>query len=141
MNSGSSKVVVVIIILILAFTAGLFIGKNSASNPQMASKQDATKTPAANPIFKMQQAFIQGTITAVNGKNVTVKNAQDITGTYPTSDRIAIYQPTSGTKAASASSDLKLIEANKPVLVTLELTNGQYQITSLYYIPLTSSAK
>ncbi len=138
MNSSSSKYLLVIILLILAFAAGFFSGKNIANNPQMASKQaGSTKAPQPNSIFKMQQAFIQGTITKVDGQIVTVKNDQGVSSAFPASKRISIYQSSPNSKQSTASSDLKIISIGIPALVSLELVNGEYQITSISY---TSSA-
>ena len=123
------------VVLILGFGLGLVAQKQFDLLGQKDFKRVNITKPMRNQLFDSQQASIHGQITAIQGKNLTVKKINNTSGTILASDRIIILKPSNSKTMASPSSSLSNIELNKDVLITLEMVNGSYEATLVQYVP------
>lgn len=129
---GAAYSLVTIVLILIAGAVGYYIAKNNlTSTVGVPGNTQNAPAPKAQTIFQSQNATIQGTITKVEGQNISVTNVNGESGQFPVSSKVVIYKFRPGSSQASPSSELKDISINKPVLINLELTGGQYQVTSI----------
>ena len=131
---GSKNILLLIIIfiigLILGGVGGYFI-KFNILPPKLTSTSSNTYKPDS---FPFQTASVNGKITAVKDKIVTVQNQQtNQSATFPLSEHFFISRIDKDNKSATPSFDLKDIQTNKDVLVNLEFNNGKYEIIIITY--------
>ncbi len=136
----TARNLVSVVLIVAAAVLGFLFGTASAgkTNYSMAPAPAGSQQQSVvsqNPIFKSQSAIFQGVITQVSGKNLLVRDDKGATATLPVSSKLVIYKFNGTSPQASASSDLKSIDLNKQVLVMLELSGSQYQVTSVSYLP------
>lgn len=132
---GTKYLLAIIVLIAVSATSGFLVGR--ASNTQSLTTTTTTKTaaPKQNTIFTTQTATVQGKISSVSGSKVTVLNEKNQTGEFTLSPKVVIYKFAPGSSQATATQDIKSIETDKNVLVTLELANGQYQVTQIAFLP------
>lgn len=140
-------IIVCLVFITIVGALGYTLGKNSSggnlqkplikTTNQSNNKTVLTTTtaPKTNSIFTSQVAYIQGKITKVDDKTLTIEKTASQSASFPISNKFVSYVPKPNSPQATASADLKSIQTNKPALVSLELINGEYQIISVSYIP------
>ena len=123
-------------LFILGLSIGFFTGKQLTLDSKTASTEtESNEEP--NLLFSSQTAFIRGEITKVDGKKLSVVNLTNKqTGDITASDQIVV---TKVGQATPSKVDLKSLELNKEVLINLELTNGNFEATSIQYTTPTPS--
>lgn len=140
--------VLVIIFTVIGFLVGRFgnslnLNPPQTQNPVERPVNQGTETPvgpttksleaSANLLFKTQSATFQGKITGVSNRTLTVESDTGQTGQFDVSPKISIYKFTPNSSTASASADIKTIETDKQVLISLDLVGGKYQAVSISY--------
>ena len=126
----------IIVLFILGLSIGFFTGKQLATAQNSASSQSAAKEETGK-LFSSQTAVIRGEITKVAGKKLSVRNlTSDQSGDITASDQIVV---TKVGQTAPSKVDLSSLELNKEVLINLELTNGNFEATSIQYTTPTPS--
>lgn len=134
MQSKVPFIVISIVLIILAFGGGYYLS-------QMSKPVSQSATPASNSIFAQQSAMISGTVTAVNGRNLTVKSDSGQTGTFPAAAQIFINKITSvptinsNTPLPTPQTNISAIEIGKPSTLMLNMVNGKYEVTSVTILP------
>lgn len=122
----------------LIFTSGLSAGIMLAY-PVLISLNPPKQTPAQkitkNPVFKSQLGIFTGTITAINGKTMSLKSGQGESGNFDLAPGYIIYKKTPNKTTETAGSDLTTIKPPQQASIQLELLNGQYLITSVVLLP------
>lgn len=128
--------------MLCAAILGFSIGKYYSFAPEapLQSKLTEDKVPTS-ALFRSQTATFQGEITEVNENKILVKSDSGQIGEFPVSDKVLIYKFKEGSAQASASSDLKTVETDKPVSIILELISGEYKVVSITYLPSLPSPK
>lgn len=121
--------------MVVAGAVGYYIAKNNISATTPGGLVQTAPVPETQKIFQEQSAAVQGTITKVDNQTLSVTNTTGENGQFPISPRIVVYSFRPGSTQASASSDIKTITTGKQALIKLELENGQYQVTSISYLP------
>lgn len=123
--------IIALILVIVSGTVGYLAGKGTG----------ASVTPIqSSKLFQTQTANIQGKITKVNGSTITIVDDKNQTGEFTLSPKAVFYKqdelPVPGKPySASASSDMKSISLNTHAIISLEVVDGNYQVTSISYIP------
>lgn len=135
----SSKISFSIVSLFVILFVGLgafILGKQSA-NLGIPKNQVSLQNKNANPLFTTQTATIRGKITKVNGNNLSVTNSNNIRGGIEADEKVLITSLSLNPKAPSSSpsSDLKTIELNKEVYISLELSGDKYKAVLIQYLP------
>lgn len=121
-------------LLVAGLAVGFLVGKGGLSkvgtSPLVSLDNDSD-------LYTTQTATIRGKITKVNGDKLTVINSNNIEGEVETDDRIIITKLSLNPKAPSASSasDLKTLELNKEVNISLELSGNKYRAVLIQYLP------
>lgn len=130
MSKNSKIYLLVGILFILGLLIGFFVGK-SADSKRFSKPPLNSKGPAPKNLFDTQTASIRGQILAINNRNLTVKNLnKNTTGELPASDRVMVIKLGQNARtAASPSADLSSVTLEKEVLISLEMVNGEYQVT------------
>lgn len=134
-----SKVFVATLVIgafILGFISGRIpVGRQLQPNQPtpMPQTQESEALKNSSSLFKSQTATIQGKITKVLGNIAQVESDTGAKGEFEISDKVLIYKFKGGSGTASASSDLKEIQENMQVLITLALIEGKYKIVSISY--------
>lgn len=109
------------------------VGQPATTNVQQIAPQNIAPTSDEIPLFKSQTATFQGKITKINGKTLDVEADNGQKGRFDLSDKVIIYTFTGSTSIASPSTDLKLLETDKKVIINLELINGKFQAVAVSY--------
>lgn len=131
---GTKYLLAIIVLISVSAVSGFLVGR--ASNTQSLTPTTVkTEAPKQNTIFTTQTATVQGKITNVSGSKVSVANEKNQTGEFTLSPKVVIYKFAPGSSQATASQDVNSIETQKNVLVTLELSGNQYQITQISFLP------
>ena len=104
------------------------------SKPKQTTAPIPTPT-LANAFFDAQLATIQGEIIEIKNSTILIKNGTGQLKNFPISPKAVVFQLIPGTTQATPSADLKNIETGKKVLIQLELTNNEYQVLTITYLP------
>ncbi|KKQ07975.1 MAG: hypothetical protein US19_C0034G0011 [Candidatus Daviesbacteria bacterium GW2011_GWB1_36_5] len=91
-----------------------------------------------NDLYTSQSATVQGKITKVEGKMLTVTNSSGKSGELELSDNAIINKIKTGGRAintATSSTDLTALETDKDVTLFLQMTDGKYKVISVNYTP------
>ena len=120
-----------LLLLVVGLVLGFLFGKNN-QNISIPLIQNNQKEDQANAMFQSQSASAQGTITKVDGNNITFMTDDNKTGTFPLAPRFTIYKFAKSAQA-KAYSDIKDIELDKKAVIGLQLINNTYQITTITY--------
>lgn len=140
MNSNRYLVLAVTLSVTSAIV-GYWLGQSGIKNlsqtaqPVQQLLSNGSSLPASK-LFQTQTATVLGKITAVSSNSITVMDEKNQTDQFILSQKWVVYK-TSNNLQASPSSDLKSIEKEKLVMVTLELIDGSYQVVSIAYLPPT----
>lgn len=125
----------VLTVLVILFSAvgGYYLGiKRAGMKPesQLPGKKEGS-------LFASQNATIRGKIIKLEGNKLTVVNSNEVTGEVEASDKILITKLSLNQKApaSSPSSDLKTLELNKDVYISLEFADGKYKAVLIQYLP------
>lgn len=121
-----------VVLLILCIVVGFVLGRYGFS---MRVPVPSSSTAEKVTIFDSQTAALGGEITSINGDQVTVKNNQGETKSFPISKKLVIYKFAAGSRSASGSADVKSIEQSKKASLVFEVEDNQYKLTSVTYLP------
>lgn len=114
-----------LVLFIVGGGLGFFVGKNMDTTQVV--QEDVAVTN--NSLYTVQSAIIRGVVNSVNGKNLNITNQNNnITTDIVVSDRVVIANPN------GVSSDPSTIQIGKPVVISLEMIDGEYQAVSIQYI-------
>lgn len=128
-----SNSVLIVSLLVLAGIGGYSLGASqSVPKTSPSLTQNLIK---ASSLFQAQTATLQGKVIKVTQDLVTVSNSRGQED-FPLSKKFLVYKPIKeGSPQATASSDIRLIDYNKTVLIMLEFLGGQYQVVSISDLP------
>lgn len=126
-------IIVLVVLLVSSLTWNIL---SSSVNKKAGMQTDASKAPggASTTLFDTQSATFMGKITNVDGKKLTVENKRGVTGEIMAGDNILIMNPSSN-QIATPSGDLKTVELNKEVMISLTVNGDQYVVNSINFIP------
>lgn len=120
-------------LFILGLSLGFFAGKLFSPSEMMTQNgngdfQEEQQIP--NGLFSSQTASIRGQITQVEGNKLTVKNLNsNVSGEVLASMRLNVIK---GGKTTPVT-DFSTLELNKEVLMSLEMSGGNYQAILIQY--------
>lgn len=126
---------VILVLMFVAAVGGFYAGKTTILPGSPYTPTQTESAVLASPVFASQTATVQGVITKVDGKIITVVGDKNMEDNFEVSDKLVIYKFTSGSPQASASSKLNSIDLNKNALIILELMENKYKVTSVSYLP------
>jgi hypothetical protein len=113
---------------VLGYSSNYLLSKNNPSPNSLPTQNSQS--------FVFQTASVNGIITAVSPKSITLKNTQtNQSQAFPYNDHLMITTLSKENKPATPSSDIKNIELNKDVLVNLAYEEGRYIINYIYFTP------
>jgi hypothetical protein len=117
-----------LLILLLALSLGWNI-----YSPRMKSSVNSPLIPSssASNIFELQNAFITGEITEINGNRITITTKAG-KGELRVADNVSISDLNEN--SATPSSDLKNIKTNKLANINAQVIKDEYQVTTISYI-------
>lgn len=125
-------ILLVAILVVLAALGGYAVGNKGGLNLRNNSTVPGTSSQAG--FFDSQNANVQGQVTKIDGNKVTIKNVKGETQVFTAADQVFITK-FNGNTPASPSADLKTVELNKNVIISLMAKNGDYQIVSISQTP------
>jgi hypothetical protein len=131
-------IVLLVVVALLTGVAGYYLGSSKGNKGPLSSQMGAS--PAGNAFFDTQTATLNGKVTKVNGKTLTIQNSKNQTQDYTASDRIFITKISDKGVAASPSTDLNSVQLNQNAFVNLLLQDGSYKVVSITYTPATPPA-
>lgn len=135
---SDSKFFIVIIILLVLLLGSLVSNfmNFSGKNPLVSSVPSGDKSS----LFDSQSAMFTGKITKVENNKIWLENNHGVTGTAVLAPN---YLVTDMEKLTSATPSGNLqqpeIELNKNAIISLQFINGEYQVTSISFIPSVGS--
>src|SRR5689334_1530011 len=115
MSEKSNYLFVIILVIVALITgiAGYGLGKKSEISPVTMVKTPNNESNQSDPFYDSQTASINGKITNVNGKTITVTNFKNATKNFELADKVYITTLSDKGTSASPSSDISKIELNK----------------------------
>ncbi len=146
MNKLSTPIIAGSIVLgILLVLISGFVGYQLGINkPNPTDKKPQSEVQEAkvtkNPLFTTQSATIHGKITAINDKLITIQTINNITQQVKIADNVAISKLGNNNRPNPPTSDIKTLESNKNVLLSLEFMDGEYKVVSITYLPDTNTS-
>lgn len=131
-----SNSVLIVSLVVLAGIGGYSLGSTKPVPQTPTPSQNLTQNLIkASPLFQAQTATLEGKVIKVTEDLVTVSNAEGQED-FPLSKKFLVYKPIKeGSPQTTASSDIRLIDYNKTVLILLEFLGGQYQVVSISDLP------
>lgn len=127
--------VLILALVILSGTGGYYAGQRTNLNysPASVNKINAPN-PATNTFFDQQKAFLTGTIAAVNGTTITVKNDRGQTSDFPLAKTFVNYQPITNPLNGAPSRDPKTILIGERATIDFELVDAKYRVADITYL-------
>jgi hypothetical protein len=125
---------------IFSFAAGFFLNSYISNRPLNPFAQNLIEDKP-DSLFTIQNAVIQGKITAVDGRNLQVQNKNGAEGKLTAANTILIYKiPGTGT-FATPSADLKEIDTTREATIGVSALGNNFEVTSIHYFdtPTTSN--
>lgn len=121
---------VLLLVLFIAYSGGVFY-----SGVTWQTKKGST-SDLINPVFSNQNAKIHGDFISVEDREAKVKNVQSgAESAFRLSDKFQVLQLDNRLKMTDAPyPELKDTDLNKKAIITLEVVNGKYEITSAEFI-------
>lgn len=133
-NSGKGKYLLMLVVVGLACAlVGFLVGKSGLAGKN--SSPGITPAATLNDLFTFQNATINGQVTKVDGKVLTVKNNKGVTGTVETADQVMVMIFSDNGSMASPSSDLKKVPLNKDLMINLNMTDNKMKVTTISSAP------
>jgi hypothetical protein len=134
--SSKSKNLRPFILLIVGLLIGTILGYSSNYLLSINNPSPNILPNQNSQSFIFQTTSVNGVITAVTPKSITLKNTQtNQSQAFPYNDHLMITTLSKDNKPATPSSNLKSIELNKDVLVNLAYEEGRYVINYIYFTP------
>lgn len=123
-----------LIVIVIVGIGAFVLGKQSA-NLGTLKNQVSVQNKNANPLFTTQTATIRGKITKVDGNKLSIINSKNVQGEIEADKKVLITSLSLNPKtpSSSPSSDLKTIELNREVYISLELSGDKYERSSTAY--------
>lgn len=136
MQPSSHKGVYILLTLILIGVLGVLILNIIRFLPTSSGLMSTagTGSVADNGTYAMFDTFngtINGTITKADNGMVTIKNNKGVTKDFSVSSNLMVIPSISNGALATPSADLKKVELNKPMIISVGLVNGQLQVMSI----------
>lgn len=94
------------------------------------------KATEDNPIFTSQFATINGKITSIDETSLTVQSGVN-TSKFNLNQPIFISKPSSLSRPASPSGDIKIVPLNEFATLNLQKIAGEYKVTTISLLPPT----
>ncbi len=132
MSKTSIQYLIGAAILLLGLGLGFAVCKITDSNKKPTGDSGEF---VKNKFYTSQSALIRGKVTEVKGNMLSVVNSYNVAGTVKLSQTLYINKASPGAKLAPPSSDIKDLELNKDVLITLETINNELQVTMVQFVP------
>ncbi len=133
MNRTTWIISVVVIILLLIGGIVYWNKRGGMMTPTGSASQ--------NSIFSQQNAVIQGQVTKIDGRMLTIKNDQGVVAVFEAANPIFINKM-NGTispnqPVPTPMTNINDIDLNKNVVLNLTMENGKYKVFSASFIPTT----
>lgn len=142
------KYSIYLLVVVACVYTGFLAGVSSQKSQKSGQIPEISSSPANLPnvhtsalpiasssLIKRQQAVAVGKIIKT-GNNTLTMQADDDTGTQATfllSQNLFIYPLVASGSAASATQDTSALVTGQNAIVTLDLSNNQYRVTSITY--------
>jgi hypothetical protein len=134
----TSSFVIAAILVIVSLGIGFAVGK------QVAMRGMSTGSSAMDSsVFTQQNASIQGQVTKVDGRQLTIKAQNGKSITLEAAQTIYINKmpsanpPKDGVAQMKPNTDINSIELNKDVFISAVMENGKYVVSSISVLPAT----
>jgi hypothetical protein len=132
-NKSNLLFYIIIVVLVLVLLPSLFL--NVADLKKIFGKKTSENAALVkNSLFSYQTATINGKITKVQDRTLTVQNTKGVTGDVIASQNISIMSQGDNNPISTPSADLKKIELNKDASLTLTAVGEQYEVTVISYV-------
>ncbi len=130
MSEKPGYLLTLVVLVLISGVGGFVLGRNNSGAISIPST-------SSNSLYTSQTALIQGTVTKVTDKTITVKNTAGVEGTVELGSNVLISKlnTAQGGLPATPSSDLKQIELNKAAVVNLQMIDGKFKVMSVTSIP------
>lgn len=137
LDSGSRRVVLVAVAAgVLGMLIGVLVGMKVGKNPVIAP----VKTNAgANPLILNQSAAATGKITQLQGKTLTLEDANGKSENFQIGDVVTVYKYPLKNAPAQVLSGIGAIELNKEVLLNLNSDGNNFTVVTVTYLEPTST--
>jgi len=139
MPTDNKKLYLAILVLVVLLVLSLGWNIFSSMKKEGSSLTGGVKPPTVTntSLFDSQNATFMGKVTAVEGNKLTVESNKGVKGEIMANENLIVLDPSN--PIATPSSDLKKLQLNKDVIISLMIKDNQYIATALnYVIPLPS---
>lgn len=137
---GLSPIAIVVLVTLipLAGLSGFYLGSANLFKPTATnlSNQNSVRdaTLPKNNVFNRYMASVNGQISQIQDNTLTIKNDRGETTRLLASPKLVVIKPlSSNPKISSAAGGIKSIELQKSANISAELTDGEFQITTIIY--------
>lgn len=123
-KSQPISLLMIIVLALLAGLGGFVVGK----------KMGASNGAQINSLYTTQTASIQGKITGVSDKTISITNNTGQSGSVKLADKFLINKLAGNIPTSTPSSSIKDIEVNKEATLELQLlSSGEFVVYSINY--------
>lgn len=134
----SFSLIATLLLMVISALGGYYYAVKFQSPTMQQAAIINNNPPLQKTIYSHQLATIQGNITQVKDNQITavatVKQT-NLTDTFPLSKNFIVYVANPANGQGSQSADINSILLNKDASINLELIDGTYQVTSIFYGP------
>lgn len=120
----------IILGFLTGFTASRLLPSTTVENPTQIAKDNTENTP----MFTSQFATLNGKVIQIDDSSVTVQNGSN-TAKFPLNQPIFISKPSSLSRPASPSGDIKIVPLNEFATLNLQKIDDQFKVTSINLLP------
>lgn len=150
MYSFTSRTLIITGILVafavlISFTAGIQYSSYKSNLASQATQKNSLESISnsqikikTSPLFRSQTANIQAMLVDFTNNKLTLKNDKGQQDIFTVAPNVQVFEFTNTTNPPKAT-DLKLIKKDRDALIGLQLTNGEYQVITVSYLPKTST--
>lgn len=121
-------------LLLLGMGAGYIIATRKLA-PMGGSQNQASPAPKAASKFKYQTASVNGKVTKINDRTITVLDDKGETNDFNLSQSFTVSRYPGNSKVASTSALLNDNDLGKDALIVLVTQDGDFKVTSVSYLP------
>lgn len=123
--------------IILGVGFGLSFSASNKAASQVANNATVTiSTPVKEDFYANQSATARGKITKFNNSRLTLRKDDFSEAEFKISPNVRIYKYLSSSSPATVSTDVKSLEIDKDVLLTLTSDDkNEYHISTITFLP------
>jgi hypothetical protein len=129
-------IILLLVITLVTGIVGYYLGTNR-NKPLMTRQTNyslANNFSNSNTFFDTQSATVNGKITKIDGKTLTVQNSRNQSQTFMISDRVFISTVSDKGTISSSSADLSKIKKGQNAFISLVNVGTTYKIASITYM-------